>query len=469
MEFESMAKCFQTVQGDSGTTCNVLSTLGPMAPIEWHQEPYGSSPPSTSTVSTAATMVPFRSPRFGTASDHCGRLLRKLLSVSALIPAVAAMTAAIAWSGHLATIPLSLVAPLLVYHAKSKMHAYATMFAYYAAASWPIIPGARVFFGRDGTPLIGLFLCVGAAALLALPCGLFFTSKNGKAAVSVPLCILIAAIPPLGVIGWASPLISAGVLFPSSKWVGLALILAFLSLFRLKPLLSFVCLAFCALFFHFHYTEPRLPSGWEAVNTNFGGVGQGEPDFAAEYKTHQSLQRAIGESRSTVLLFPEHLIAHWNESTDAFWEETLTPLAAQHRTVLIGAGVNPPAPLRNPSSPNRYLNVLLARGEENSAVYQQRIPVPFGMWKPISNDGVPLSLFTRGTIRIRDQNAAVLICYEQLLVWPFVSSALEHPTILLTSSNDYWANGTLIPAIQQSSAASWARLFHLPLLSASNF
>ena len=92
------------------------------------------------------------------------------------------MTAAIAWSGHLATIPLSLVAPLLVYHAKSKIHAYATMFAYYAAASWPIIPGERVFFGRDGTPLIGLFLCVGAAALLALPwvLGVFWLIRNGR-------------------------------------------------------------------------------------------------------------------------------------------------------------------------------------------------------------------------------------------------------------------------------------------------
>ena len=58
---------------------------------------------------------------------------------------------------------------------------------------------------------------------------------------------------------------------------------------------------------------------------------------------------------------------------------------------------------------------------------------------------------------------------EQLLVWPFLSSALEHPTILLTTSNDYWAKGTRIPPIQQSSAASWARLFQLPVLSASNF
>jgi len=115
------------------------------------------------------------------------------------------------------------------------------------------------------------------------------------------------------------------------------------------------------------------------------------------------------------------------------------------------------------------LNVLLARGEENTALYQERIPVPIAMWRPLSDDGVPLKLFARGTIRIHTQNAAVLICYEQVLVWPLLSSALEHPTVLLTASNDYWAKGTRIPMIQQSSAASWARLFHLPVLSATNF
>ncbi len=343
------------------------------------------------------------------------------------------------------------------------------MFCYYAAASWPLIPGARAFFGRQGTPLIGLFLCLAAAAVLALPWGLLFTRGPGKAALSVPLCILLTAIPPLGIIGWASPLLSAGVLFPGSKWLGLALILVFLSFFRFKPAPSVVCLMFCALVFHLQYTPPQLPAGWEAVNTNYGGVGQGDPDFTTEYNTHQSMQATILESHATVLLFPEHLVTHWNESTQAFWGDTLTSVAAQHRTVLIGAGINPPAASRNPSAQNRYLNVLLARGEENTALYQERIPIPIAMWKPLADDGVPLNLFARGTIRVHNQNAAVLICYEQILVWPFLSSALEHPTILLTTSNDYWAKNTRIPAIQQSSAASWARLFHIPVLSATNF
>jgi hypothetical protein len=468
MEFESTDNCFPTAQDDSETTCSGSSTHGRMAPTESNREPCGSSPRSTATVSTADTTAPSLNHRFDTISARYGLPLRKLLNSSVALPAVAATTGAIAWNGHLVTIPLSLAAPLVVYRAKSRTHACSIMFCYYAAASWPVIPGASAFFGLQGTPLIGMFLCLTAATLLALPWGLLFTRKRGRAAVSVPLCVLIAAIPPLGVIGWASPLLAAGVLFPASRWLGLGFIIVFLSLFNFKPRLSAVCLAGCALVFQLRYMPPQIPTGWEAVNTKYGGAGQGEPDFVTEYNTHQSMQTTIIESHAAVLLFPEHLVPQWNDSIEAFWADTLTTLATQHRTVLIGAGINPPASPTNPFAQSRYLNVLLSRGEESTALYQERIPIPIGMWKPLADDGVPLNFFGPGTIRIQTQNAAVLICYEQILVWPFLSSALDHPTILLTISNDYWAKNTPIPAIQQSSAVSWARLFCLPLLSASN-
>src|ERR1700730_6690145 len=348
---------------------------------------------SIATASTAAITARFQLPRFGTISVHFGRSLQKFLSSSVTLPAVAATTAATAWNGHLAAIPLSLVAPLLVYHTKSRKHAYASMFSYYAGASWPLIPGARAFFGVQGTPIIGLSLCLAAALLLALPWSLLFSRRRGRAAFSVPLSMLLAAMPPLGIIGWASPLLSAGVLFPGSKWFGLALITVFLIAFRFKPALSVVSLALCALVFHFQYTQPQIPAGWEAVNTNYGGVGQGDTDFTTEYNTHQSMQTTILESHAAVLLFPEHLVTNWNESTEAFWGDTLTSVAAQHRTVLIGAGINQPGDSRNPFDQNRYLNVLLARGENNTALYQERIPIPIAMWKPFGDEGVPLNLF----------------------------------------------------------------------------
>jgi len=182
MEFESMDNCFPTAQDDSATTGNVPLTPGPMAPTKSNRGPCGSSPRSTATASIADITAPFQSPRFDTISAHCGRSLLKFLSSSVGLPAVSATTAAVAWSGHLAAVPLSLAGPLLVCHAKSRQHAYASMFCYYAAASWPLIPGARAFFGLQGTPLIGLFLCLAAAALLALPWGLLFTRRRSKAA-----------------------------------------------------------------------------------------------------------------------------------------------------------------------------------------------------------------------------------------------------------------------------------------------
>src|ERR1700730_1755735 len=128
MEFESMDNCFPIAQDDSATTCNAPLTRGPMAPTRSHREPFGSSRRSTATASTAVITARFQSSRFGTISVHFGRSLRKSLSSSVTLPAVAAAIGAIAWNGHLATIPLSLVAPLLVYHAKFRTHAYVSMF-----------------------------------------------------------------------------------------------------------------------------------------------------------------------------------------------------------------------------------------------------------------------------------------------------------------------------------------------------
>lgn len=239
--------------------------------------------------------------------------------------------------------------------------------------------------------------CVHLEKTLEHHLGLLFSRGRGRAALCVPPCILLTALPPLGIIGWASPLLSAGVLFPGSKWFGLALITVFLIAFRFKAALSVVGLALCALLFHFHHTQPHVPAGWEAVNTDYGGTGQGDPDFTTEYNTAQTMQTTILESHATVLLFPEHLLTHWNQSTDAFWGDTLTALASQHRIVLMGAGINPPSTSRNPFAQKRYLSVLLARGEQNTALYQERIPVPIAMWRPLSDDGVPLKLFARGT------------------------------------------------------------------------
>jgi hypothetical protein len=376
------------------------------------------------------------------------------------------MTGAIAWSGHILTIPLSLAAGVLLYQAESRLQAFTALFFYYLAASWPIIPGAKSFFGTRASTIDGILLWLSAATILALPSLLLFTRDPRNRPLAVVGIFVLTAIPPLGIIGWASPLLAAGVLFPGTEWFGLIATLGTVALIGRSPLRIAAFTAMLAVVVNASYKPPAVPPGWRAVNTEFGGAGQGEPDFLAEFDAHEQMQETIRQSNARVLLFPEHVVTQWNEATEVFWRQTLESLTRRHATILIGAGLPRPDGIR--LGGGRYFNVLIAKSQVTQAVYYQRIPVPIGMWKPLSGNGAPLNVFGNGTIDIQHERAAVLLCYEQLLVWPFVSSAFEHPTVLITAANDYWAKQTPIPEIQKASVRSFTRLFGLPLLSAVN-
>jgi apolipoprotein N-acyltransferase len=91
------------------------------------------------------------------------------------------------------------------------------------------------------------------------------------------------------------------------------------------------------------------------------------------------------------------------------------------------------------------------------------------MWNPFRDDRFAMPLLATGTADVGGQRLAVLICYEQLLVWPMLRSAFERPTILIAASNEAWTAGTKVPAVQHACVRAWARLFGLPLISAINY
>jgi predicted amidohydrolase len=170
----------------------------------------------------------------------------------------------------------------------------------------------------------------------------------------------------------------------------------------------------------------------------------------------------VSASRAAVTIFPETVISRWTEATEAFWEPTLAELHRQHRLAVIGAGV------AIPDSP-AYRNAALIIGDEKPQAFFQRIPVPFGMWRPFgAGPRVPLRLAGPGTIEVADQRVAFLICYEQLLVLPVLLSAVNRPTLIVGMANQYWIRETSIPAAQRASLSAWSRLFALPLLIAEN-
>src|SRR5665213_1138823 len=125
-------------------------------------------------------------------------------------------------SAHPMGIILSGGVPALTLGQSTRRWSYASALSYYGGALWSIIPGARNFFGSDSSFLDALVLWIASGLLLAIPWALVWTKDRRQILWRAPVGLILSAAPPLGLIGWASPLTSAGLLFPGSSWLGLA-------------------------------------------------------------------------------------------------------------------------------------------------------------------------------------------------------------------------------------------------------
>ena len=405
--------------------------------------------------------------------------------------------------------PLAMMAaagmPVAVLALGTRSVAFKGAFGYHLVALWPMIPALDRYIGRSATFLAPFALWVFAAVLLSLPWTIAATTHGLQYLWRVPLTLFVNVIPPLGIIGLASPLTAAGYLFPGTAWFGLVLV-AFLPGIVLAAqalpigkrygLRSFVigfCIGSAVAGWYFHSGDARAPRGWVTVNTHFGDVSRPFQDFrAAEF-----IQQKAAGIAARVLIFPEAVVPRWSEATEAFWRPSLDRWRTRGPILAIGVGLpinqreqgdlrdlrlydfDPPIhalrgldatplhlpavkPLLEPTD-----NAMLVVGAETAAFYQ-RIPVPVGMWRPFSRTSVPVRLTGPGVLTIDLQRAAVLICYEQFLTSPILASMLQHPTVILGISNTFWVDGTTIPRYQANAVRAWAKLFRLPYLLAVN-
>jgi hypothetical protein len=421
-------------------------------------------------------------------------------------------------TGYPAGFVAAIAMPVACLIPESRKAAFRNAVGYYSAGLWPMIPGAQRYLGQSSSLLVATLIWLCSAILLSLPWTLAWTRNSRLHHLwRVPLANLAAVVPPLALIGLISPMSGAGYLFPGAGWIGLAAATLLpgivLSLSRRnaavhRTLLHVAVTALIALGVGSHVSTPsrvELPAGWEAVNTKFGDLSQPYQEFAAM----QSIQRHVAASSARVLVFPESVVPRWSDATDEFWRQTLDGCRARGQVLAIGAGL----PLSVPALANgnvdasvvksydfapamaalqmadrqatpivstnaaggalikarhdSFENTLLILGVE-SATFYQRIPVPIGMWHPFGNEGVPLHLNGQGAIQIARERVAVLICYEQILVYPVFASMLQRPSILVGISNTLWVSDTPIPRYQANAVRSWAKLFRVPYLTATN-
>jgi apolipoprotein N-acyltransferase len=421
-------------------------------------------------------------------------------------------------TGHPVGLAAAFVMPVACLTGGSRRSVFRNASAYYSAGLWPMIPGLQRYLGHSADLLTAILIWSGSSILLSAPWTLAWTSdRHSQYWWRVLLASLAGIVPPLGLIGFNSPVIGAGYLFPGTGWFGLAatallpgIVLALshsrASSARIGLRVALTPGVAMGIYAHaFIAGQPPLPARWEAVNTNFGDLSRPFRDFSAA----QWIQEHIAASQARVVIFPEFVVPFWTDATRDFWSQTLLSCRSRGLVLAIGAGLprervgpsngrndvdlvksydflaaiqalqlngksSPPAvpSERRPSDPISthpvaYDNTLLILGAESSTFYQ-RVPVPIGMWQPLSRNGVPLRLAAPGVVKIDGQRVAVLICYEQILTYPILASMLQHPTVLVGISNTFWFDGTPIPRYQASAVRAWARLFGVPYLLAVN-
>ncbi len=277
-----------------------------------------------------------------------------------------------------------------------------------------------------------------------------------------PLQFLIAsiiiAIPPFGILGWAHPITSAGILLPGWGWAGLIAVWALFCLQASrywKP--TTILLSLLGLYAWFTWLPPDKPAGWEGINTQLGG-GKSLQTESYDYQMQLiNLVKDRAEISTRYILLPETILGSWTKTKERLWRRAL-----RDRELIVIAGATI-------VRPNGYENVLLRlSGEDVDVIYRQRLPVPLAMWQPWSDQGALAFPFGGSVIEIGGTRVASFICYEAHLVWPVLTSMTSKPDLLLLASNGWWASETNIMAIQSASMQAWATLFGVRMVLVRN-
>lgn len=367
----------------------------------------------------------------------------------------------IGWSGEPLTLPVAFAFPALWSLAPSRLAAALVSAGYFLAASRGLPQGVVNFYGSGFGAGLGLWI---AAALgFVIIHAVFWTARPGWGrALRYGVAAVLMGVPPFGIVGWAHPITAAGILFPGWGWWGLAAaaigLLAMTT--RIRPMAT-LTLSAVWIWSATTWTAPDMSEGWIGVDTNFGGTLGEHAGYSRHRETIASVRGAAADGHAVVVL-PEGAAGIWTPTVEGLWIR-----GVEGTGVTVNAGAITVERLG-------YDNVMMEiSGEGTQVLYRERMPVPVSMWQPWlaltgEGGGARADFFANPIVESAGLKVAPLICYEQLLIWPILQSALHAPDVIVATGNGWWTSGTSIVAIQKAASIGWARLFDLPLVMAFN-
>lgn len=347
--------------------------------------------------------------------------------------------------------------------ATAGLGAFALMAGYYLAGAQEA-PLAVTRFFPAATAGFGPLLWVAQAVVLALPYGgLYRFGTTG-----LMLALLLTALPPLGVIGWLSPLLAAGVWFPATAVPGLVAMLLLFACAASPPAAMLRRWRRCAALLAvsawaqtpLHAVSPSLPPGWVALDTHAGRYPRDA--MAVLLREARLEQRVRGALRSgaTLVLLPESAAGVWTPWVADSWRQTVDQARRQGAVLLLGAEM--------PRGDGGWADALLVRGALRGTL-DARVPIPFGMWRPWDKISCRANWFGSGLVILQGHELAVSFCYEDTLMFPLLWSFLRgRPQAILSLADDWFAQGMSEPAMQRNALFAQAQLYGVPVLRALN-
>lgn len=373
---------------------------------------------------------------------------------------------AVGWSGSVVALPAAMLFPALWAIAPSRGVAALVSLGYFLAASRGLPQGVANFYAADLWP--GLLLWLAASTSFVIVHATLWTRCSGKAqseagrAARYLAAMIMMALPPFGITGWAQPITAAGVLFPGWGWWGLFATAAGLAMMttRYWPAAVLILISFL-VWSAASWTAPTLPEGSKGVDLDLGQSLGRDTSLDRQRVLIATVVANAGDDTRLIVL-PESALGFWTPTVERLWREALR---GSNLTVIAGAAV---------LDGNGYDNVLVAISAQKAEIlYRERMPVPGSMWQPWrmltgQPGGARAHFFANPVVEVGGIRIAPLICYEQLILWPILQSMLHSPDIIVVPGNGWWTSGTSIVSIQYASNVAWAKLFGVPLVSAVN-
>ncbi|MDA8255253.1 MAG: conjugal transfer protein TraB [Betaproteobacteria bacterium] len=334
--------------------------------------------------------------------------------------------------------------------------------AYYATGCWPIVGAVAGYWGT-GHAGVGLMAWAACSVALAMPWvlaahwpGLLFA-------------LAATALPPLGVVGWLSPLNAAGMLFPGMGWIGLALAVgtmvamhAVLSVpaVQKRPVLFADATWWLLLFAvivpigaNLLASPASTPSGWIGVQTH---VVSSKGNILGAIQNNQSIIHAgLAQGKGArVVVFPEAVLENWLLGTRQQFAEAVPP----GQIWLIGAQAG-----------RSDAVVAVTHGWATAMPLAKAAGLLLGGdWLPWRKETLRPA-WVQHAFTLEGTRFWAALCVEQVQPWTWLEALWQKPDVIVAMSNDWWAlPGSAAPDIQEASTRAWARLMGVPVVWAVN-